>query len=288
MPSEWITGFARVTNEETTDGLSPEERNRLRKQLTDQAVKLAVNSRWDEAVQVNREYIRIFGEEAEALNRLAKALSEVGQVAEARKMYSRAIEIDPTNTIARRNLDRLATMSDTVAPNAPSQLDTRLFIEETGKATVATLQAVDRNVANLLDAGDVVNLQVQGNAVNVVTTTGQYVGMVEPRIGLRLAKMMAGGNEYAAAMVTTTGDLKVMIRETYQHPSQIGRVSFPQARATDFRAYTRRGLLRGDEMDFEDEEYEEEETDDTWVDAESELDTEGLGVSIQPDDESFD
>src|SRR5690606_3137258 len=152
-----MTGFARVTNEENTDGLSPEERNRLRKQLTEQAVKLAVNSRWDEAVNVNREYIRIFGEEAEALNRLAKALSEIGQVTEARKMYGRAIEIDPTNTIARRNLDRLASMSEVAAQSARSQLDTRLFIEETGKATVATLQAVDRNVANLLDAGDVVD-----------------------------------------------------------------------------------------------------------------------------------
>jgi tetratricopeptide (TPR) repeat protein len=280
-------GLPEVTNDENTDGLSHEERTRLRKQLSEQAVKLAVSSRWDEAVNVNREFIRVFGEDAAALNRLAKALSEVGQITEARKAYGRAIEIDPMNTIAKRNLDRLAGMNDAVGA-APSQLDTRLFIEETGKATVATLQAVDRERANLLDAGDVVLLEVQGNAVNTKTTGGEYVGMVEPRVGLRLAKMMAAGNEYAAAMVTTTGDLKVMIRETYQHPTQIGRVSFPQARATDFRAYTRRGLLRGEEMEFEDEDFEDEETEETWSEAENDLDTGSLGVDIATEDESFD
>ena len=274
-----------MTNENNPDGLTTDERLRLRKQLSDQAVKLAVGSRWDEAVSVNREFVRLFGEEPEALNRLGKALSEVGQVTEARKAYGRAIEIEPTNTIARRNLDRLASMSDSASASS-SRLDTRLFIEETGKATVATLQAVDQTQAALLDAGDVVDLELAGNAVNV-TADGTYVGMVEPRIGLRLAKLMGAGNEYAAAMVTTTGTLRVMIRETYQHPSQIGRVSFPQAKSTDFRAYTRRGLLRGDESEFEDEDYEEEDSDERWSDT-GDLDTKDLGVDIATDDEGFD
>ncbi|MGE5597002.1 MAG: tetratricopeptide repeat protein [Hyphomicrobiales bacterium] len=279
-----------MTNETTSDGLTAEERLRLRKQMTDQAVKLAVSSRWEEAVSVNREFLRVFGEEAEALNRLGKALSEVGQVSEARKAYGRAIELDPSNTIARRNLDRLASMNDSVpAGMAPSQLDTRLFVEETGKATVATLQAVDETQAALLDAGDVVELELQGNAVNVKTKGGAYIGMVEPRIGLRLNKMMTAGNQYTAAMVTTVGNLRVMIRETYQHPSQIGRVSFPQARATDFRAYTRRGLLRGqDESEFDEDDYEEDETEESWTDTGDDMDTGGLGVDIATDDESFD
>ncbi|HMS58263.1 MAG TPA: tetratricopeptide repeat protein, partial [Tepidiformaceae bacterium] len=120
-----------MSNEPNIDSLPPDERARLRKQMSDQAVKLAISSRWDEAVSVNREFIRVFGEEAEAYNRLGKALSEVGQVSEARKSYGRSLEIEPTNTIARRNLDRLGTMRDSAASAAaPSQLDTRLFIEE--------------------------------------------------------------------------------------------------------------------------------------------------------------
>jgi len=274
--------------------MSPDERTRLRKQMADQAIKLAISSRWDEAAQLNRELVKLFPDDADGFNRLGKALTELGQVTEARGCYGKTLEIDPTNQIAKRNLDKLATMRDSAAASAAqSQLDTRLFIEETGKAGATTLQAVDMAQAEKLDAGDLVELRLQGNAVNVHTKAGDYVGMVEPRIGLRLARMMAGGNQYSAALVSITGgDIKVMIRETYQHHSLIGRVSFPQVRPpTEVRPYTRRGLLRGavgEEIDYsEDDEFQEEESEEGW--SETSEDTErGAGIDIDADEESFD
>jgi hypothetical protein len=282
-----------MTNEPNTETMSLEERARLKKQMSDQAVKLAVSSRWMEAANVNREYLRTFGDEADTYNRLGKALSELGQISEARDSYAKSLDLEPTNTIARRNLDRLAGLQDSGAAAAPSQLDTRLFVEETGTATVAKLQATDSDTVKLLDAGDVVELQVQGNAVNVVSTKGDYVGMLEPRIGLRLSKMMAAGNQYAAAMVTTEGELKVMLRETFKHPTMIDKVSFPQGRSTEVRAYTRKGLLRRDDddelTDFGDDEVVEEESDEGWSETDSELDSgAGTGIEVDRDDESFD
>jgi tetratricopeptide (TPR) repeat protein len=280
-----------MTNEVNLDSMTLEERTRLRKQMTDQAVKLAISSRWDEAAAVNRDFLRVFGDDPDAFNRLGKSLTELGQVTEARAAYGRAIELDPTNTIAKRNLDKLATMEDRVAASAPpSQLDTRLFVEETGKATVATLQAVSSERSNLLDAGDIVELRVEGNAVNALDTHGEYIGMVEPRIGLRLARLMAGGNRYSAALVTTTGEMKVMIRETFQDPSQLGKVSFPQARATEVRAYTRRGLLRGEDIEYgEDDEPDEDETEEGWSEeGADDVDTDSPAMDIEPEDESFD
>jgi len=278
-----------MSNEPKLDSMTVEERTRLKKQMSDQAVKLAVNSRWGDAANLNRDYIKTFGEDAESLNRLGKALSEVGQITEARASYARAIEIDPTNSIARRNLDRLAGMKDTsAAASSPSQVDTRLFVEETGTATVAKLQATDGAGKAGLDAGDLVELQVQGNAVNVLSSSGDYVGMVEPRVGLRLSKMMASGNVYAAAMVTTAGEMKVMIRETFQHPSMIGKVSFPQSRATAVRAYTRKGLIRnmGDEIEYGDDDVEDE-PDDNWTETNEDGET-TPEVDVETDDESFD
>lgn len=280
-----------MSNEPVLETMSLEERSRLKKQLSDQAVKLAVNSRWQEAANVNREYINRFGDEAEANNRLGKALTELGQITEARECYRKSLEADPSNTIARRNLDRLAGMQDS-AGASPSQLDTRLFVEETGTATVAKLQATDAKATADLDAGDIVGLQVQGNAVNVLTVSGQYVGMVEPRIGLRLSKMMEAGNRYAAAMVTTSGEPKVILRETFRHPTMIDKVSFPQGRSTDVRAYTRKGLLRRDDDDtygdYGDDEVVEEESEDGWSETESELDSGTPDINVDQDDESFD
>ncbi len=281
-----------MSYEQSFETMSLDERARLRKQLADQAVKLAISGRWEEAANLNRDLLRLFGDDADAYNRLGKATSEVGRVTESRDAYTKALEIDPTNTIARRNLDRLATMQDTAAgASAPSQLDTRLFVEETGKSTTTTLQAVDQELLPHLDPGDVVELQVQGKAVNVLKSTGEYIGMVEPRTGLRLAKLIAGGNQYAAALVSTADELKVTISETFQHPSQIGKVSFPQSRATAaVRGYTRKGLLRGTDLDIdysEDDEVEEEESEDGWTETSDEIDS-PVAVAIDSDEESFD
>lgn len=281
-----------MSNDSNLETMTLEERTRVRKQMADQAIRLAVNSRWGEAANVNREYLRVFGDEAEAQNRLGKALSELGQITDARAAYGKAIEIDPTNAIARRNLDRLAGVKDTsAAAAAPSQLDTRLFVEETGTATVATLQATGSERTGLLDAGDLVELEVQGNAVNVRTVTGDYVGMLEPRIGLRLSRMMAAGNQYTAAMVTTAGDMKVMLRETFQHPSMIGKVSFPQGRTSDIRPYTRKGLLRnqmGDDIDYTDDDDVEDEPEDGWTETGDDLDSSTPEVDVETEDEGFD
>jgi tetratricopeptide (TPR) repeat protein len=280
-----------MSNEPAIDTMSLEERARLKKQMSDQAVKFAVNSRWQDAANVNREYLRTFGDEAEAYNRLGKALSELGQITDARESYGKSLEIDPSNTIARRNLDRLAGMKDTSAA-APSQLDTRLFVEETGTAAVAKLQATDSKVSAILDAGDLVELQVQGNAVNVLTVSGEYIGMVEPRIGLRLSKMMVSGNQYTAAMVTTTGEPRVILRETFKHPSMIDKVSFPAGSSSDVRAYTRKGLLRRDDDedygDYGDDEVVEEESDDGWSETDSELDSGTPDIDVEQEDEGFD
>jgi Tetratricopeptide repeat len=281
-----------MTNETDLQTMSLEERQRVRKQMSEQAVKFAINSRWSEAANLNKDFLKLFGDEAEAYNRLGKAQTELGKISEARTAYGRAIEMEPTNTIARRNLDRLASMTDSHASAAaPSQLDTRLFVEETGTATVAKLQAIDAEHRALLDAGDLVDLEPQGNAVNVKTVSGDYVGMIEPRIGLRLSKMMAGGNQYAAAVVTvTSGETKIMIRETFQHPSMIGKVSFSQARATDvIRPYTRKGLLRKEmeDVEFGDDDVEDE-AEDGWTETGDDLDTHTPEVDVDSDDESFD
>lgn len=282
-----------MSSEPNLEVMSVDERARLKKQMADQAVKLAVSSRWMEAANVNREYLRTFGDEVEAYNRLGKALSELGQISEARESYGKSLDMEPTNTIAKRNMDRLAGMKDEGASAAgPSQLDTRLFVEETGTAAVAKLQATNDEMAAALDAGDLVNLEVQGNAVNVMTVKGDYVGMVEPRVGLRLSKMMTSGNQYTAAMVTTDGQMKVMLRETFKHPSNIDKVSFPTGRSSDIRAYTRKGLLRRDEDDelteYGDDEVVEDEAEDGWSESDGELDSGTSDIDVETEDEGFD
>src|SRR5258707_12855192 len=118
-----------------TQTQSAEEKERLKKQWTDLAIQQALASQWEEAVITNKNILNLFPSEAEAYNRLGKAHSELGQYSEARQAYSQTLKYSPNNTIARKNLDRLAQLQE-----APVQIHTGTeriephpFIKETGK-----------------------------------------------------------------------------------------------------------------------------------------------------------
>lgn len=234
------------------------EKAKLRRQRTNEAIALAMQSQWDEAIAVNKSIIEIFPDDADAYNRLGKALTQLGRYAEAGDAYSHALEIEPNNGIAKKNLDRLAHLRE-AEPRNGRQVSSHLFIEETGKADVADLyRLAPRKVLVKIAAGDPVHLEAKGQSLTVESVDGEYIGEVEPRLGLRLIKLMQGGNRYTAAIVGV-GEKggKVMIKEIFQHPSQAGRPSFPARAADGFRPYVKDSMLKYERED--DEEGLEEE-----------------------------
>ena len=241
------------------------EKAKLRRHRTNEAIALAMQSRWEEAVAVNSSIIEIFPDDADAYNRLGKALTQLGRYAEARDAYSHALEIDPNNTIAKKNLERLSHLREADSePKNANHVRSHVFIEETGKAEIADLRKLaPRDVLARMAAGDPVHLVPRGQALTVESTDGEYVGEVEPRLGMRLVKLMESGNMYVAAIASIgDGAGKVMLRETFQHPSQAGRLSFPARAADDFRSYVKGSMLKY-ERDEEEEAFEEEYVDDS-------------------------
>jgi tetratricopeptide (TPR) repeat protein len=225
--------LVRASNKEY--GLTKQdEKLRLRRRLQDQAVDLAAKNRWAEAAETNRQIISL-GEDADTYNRLGKAYFELGRLAEARDAYMQTLRLNPNNTIARKNLQRLeellARSTEATVPvkTARQLVDLRLFITETGKTALTTLVDVPRSpVIDLVVTGEKVDLRLEGRSVVVFDATGNAIGRLEPKLAQRLSELMTGGNRYAAAIAQTNGhQLRVLIREMYQDPSQRGRVSFP-------------------------------------------------------------
>jgi len=238
-----------------------EERARIRRQKADLAIRLALQSRWEEAVTVNRDIVSLYPSDVDAWNRLGKALAELGRYQESREAYGKTLEIDSTNTIARKNLARLAVLGEVAPARAEpkQQLDPQIFIEETGKTGITTLHRVNQDVLIRMTAGDRVELRPEGNVLLVENTRGEYLGEVEARLGLRLLKLMQGGNKYAAALTSlanATG--RVIIKEVFQHPSQAGRPSFPAIGTEVVRPYIRDSILKH-EGEEEEEPVEEAE-----------------------------
>jgi hypothetical protein len=62
---------------------------------------------------------------------------------------------------------------------------------------------------------------------------------------LRLIKLMRGGNRYDAAILNVEEDkVQVIIKEVYQHPSQVGRPSFLVKATEHLRTHIKESLLR--------------------------------------------
>ena len=242
-----------------------EDKARIKRVRTDQAVQFAMQSRWDDAVTANKAIIAVFPEEADAYNRLGKALSEIGKIKEAREAYQKALALEPANVIARKNLDRLTGARAKTEPDKAQQVDTSLFIEEMGKSGITTLKPANLKMLATLSAGDEVALKGSGSRLTVETMAGDYISDIEPKLALRLSKLINGGNKYAAAVAGITSEtVRVMIKETFQDPSQVGRLSFPAGKAGDtVRAYTKESLVRSDMDEEEDGADETEEWDDT-------------------------
>jgi tetratricopeptide (TPR) repeat protein len=241
--------------------------NRQRRQLADQAIGHATHGDWEAAVQANRELLEL-GPDTDAYNRLGKALAELGRHGEALEAYEQALARDATNRIAERNVERLRLLAEredgaaeVPGDGKPEKAPAALFIEEMGKtghARLINLAAADKLAP--LSPGDQVALEPRGDQL-VATVRDEEIGQVEPRIGSRLVKLMEGGNRYEAAItILNRDDLRIIIRETFAHPANFGKVSFPGSTTRgggDVRPYMKGSALRYDD-DEESEELEEE------------------------------
>jgi Tetratricopeptide repeat len=234
-----------------------EDRARLRK-LNDQAISLAMQNKWEDAVEVNQAILAVAAKDVDALNRLGRALTELGRYREAREAYSRALQVDPLNSIAQKNLTRLSTLTvEAEQAAARAKVDPRFFIAETGKTGVTNLVRLgSREVVAKMAVGDQVTLHADGRSLMVINARGETVGQIEPKLAQRLIGLVTGGNRYAAAVMSIDNSgVRVIIRETYQDPRQAGKVSFPTKGDTGTeRAYIKGSLLRFDaESDDDDD-----------------------------------
>jgi tetratricopeptide (TPR) repeat protein len=217
-----------------------EEETILRQRLSKKAVDLAVQGRWEEAEAVNRDIIEKFPADVEAYNRLGRALTELRKFAQAKEAYLKALELAPNNAIASKNLARLANLPEplvtlgsehhqiTPVKERSQRVAPEFFTAEMGKTGVVRLcDIASEEVLAKTGAGVQVYLNVRGQHLVVENEGGEYLGEVEPKQGLRLIKLIEGGNRYAAAILSYRGnEVQVFMREVYQHPSQVGRPSF--------------------------------------------------------------
>ncbi len=253
--------------------MSPQENKASIEGYAKEAIALALQGRWKEAIAANKSILELFPDDVETHNRLGRALMEVGEYAAARKAYGRTLELDRRNNIARKNLDRLSHLGKKARKGDSHKVVVDIFIEETGKARVMKLiNVAAKEVLARMAPGEELKLQVEGQRLLAKSGRGEYAGEVEPKYGVRLARLISLGNEYMAAVKSlgANSEVKVIVREVYQHPNLVGHPSFPLREKEGFRPYVKESLLRNR---LEDEELADE------VDEIAEVEREGFTVA---------
>ena len=214
-----------------------EEQVRLKRQGSKQAIALAMEGRWREAVAANKNLINSFPNDTDAYNRLGRAYMKLGEYSQAKEAYSQAVKLDPYNAIAKKNLYRLSHLGEAMVGSSEDshKVEPQHFIQETGKAEVVNLRHLaPEEILSKMMAGDRACLKIDRSSLIIENDRGEYLGQVEPKLGQRLIRLMAGGNKYTATVINSLENrLTVIIKEVYQDPSQAGKLSFP---AKEFKA----------------------------------------------------
>lgn len=253
--------------------------SKLRRDLSRDAISLALQGEWERATEVNHAILELFEDDVDAMNRLSKALMELAKYPEAKDVLGRVVQIAPYNTIAKKNLARLMQLEDTPAPAKQARKAgsvPQFFIEDSGKSGTTVLQkTVTGQVVARVAPSDPANLVVERDAIIVYTRDEEYLGQIEPKLGRRLIRLMEGGNKYDAAIIGVGEQgISVIVRETYRHRSLQNVCSFPSKTKEEHRVYLSENLVRyiqDDDLEGDDDEdgvIEEDEIETDWSETE--------------------
>lgn len=195
------------------------------------AVKAAKDLNWDEAISINSEIIEISPEDIGALNRLGLAHMQNGASDEAKTFFTKVLELDASNSIAKKHLDSIKHKKVHKQP-----LFTReQFIEEPGTTKIVELHRLaSKTVLDDLPVGLICQLKLKGRYISVETDAEGYLGALPEDLSFRLAKLIKRGNEYTCCIYSANPkSCKVYIKEDKRSKQNENINSFPLSKTVN-------------------------------------------------------
>ncbi len=199
--------------------------------LAQSAISKALAGNWQEAIVVNEEILKQEPLNVDALNRLARAYSETGNIKKAKETAQKVLLIDSFNPIALKAIEKWKGLKKgEIFASKPSNAQT--FLEEPGKTKIISLLHLGSpKLLAKLDSGDEVKINTHSHRVCVTTIDGKYIGKLPDDLSARLRKLIQSGNVYQAFVKSVnTHELKTLIREVKRSPKLADVSSFTTER----------------------------------------------------------
>ncbi len=225
------------------------------------AIDAALDSRWEEALKLNKKIIKLEPQSIAALNRQARCYMELGKNNLAKKYYQSVLKFDPYNPIALKNLKIVkAFKSDGFhhAIDGQVKLTPELFLQEPGKTKVVTLLKVaEPKTLSKMFPGMQVNMTVKNKKIIIVDSDKSYLGVLPDDICHHLIRLLKGGNKYSLIIASVrVNSLSVLIREIFRSKRFKNQSSFLEG-----SQYFPVDVITSLDGDSRDEDKDEEEED---------------------------
>lgn len=183
--------------------------------LEKKAIEAAVRGAWQKAIDLNSKILKKNAKNIPALNRLARAYWETGNLASTKKIYQKVLKFDQYNPIATKNLKRLANRGKNSSAKSKKLLSPEVFLEEPRKTKlVQVIRLTSPQRLAEIDNGDEVFLVLRKRFITVANQNGVHLGSLPEDLSQKLTPLIRSGNRYKAFVKNAEyNKLEILIRE---------------------------------------------------------------------------
>ncbi len=188
----------------------------MQSDLAQNAIDAALAGNWEKAVEINSEIIKIDPSNVAALNRIARAYAEMGNLNKARIASQKVLKIDKLNPIAIRCITKWKSFKKTNEKGVHLKVSANVFIEEPSRTKIVSLVNLG-DAMNLigLDCGDPLRFTVHPHRLSIITNDDKYVGRFPDDLAHKFIKLMKLGNSYEVVVKSADSKhIKIIIRAT--------------------------------------------------------------------------
>ena len=228
------------------------------------AINSALEQDWAKAVTANEEIIKKNENNIDALSRLAYAYTQLGKIEKAKKFYRTILSLDRYNFIAKKNLDKISSLSGKsltyIQKKSQTILSPRLFLEEPGKTKSIVLKNVaPTSVISKFRIGDTVTLHPKKHSIEIRGQEKTYIGAIPDDITFRLLRFIKAGNLYHVCIKNIEkNSVSVFIREVKRGKRLFHQSTFAPS-SGEYTLFTPREIKPAIKGDVDDEENQEED-----------------------------
>ena len=197
------------------------------------AINAAIAYRWSDAIKLNKKILSLNKKNLSALLRLAFAYMRLDDLDHARKYYRQVLKIQPINSVAIENLERIKILQNKKIKNQKKtkvMFNPELFLESAGKTkSVKLVNLGQKNVLAQLLVGQEVVLKTKKRKVEVRTKyDDEYIGSLPDDLSKRLRLFIKAKSQYSAFIKENSlNNLIVFIREDSKGKKVANYISFP-------------------------------------------------------------